>query len=234
MSYCVNCGVELDKTAHSCPLCHTDIYNPNQAVDLISHPPFPRTKGELEILKKRDSAIVTSVVLGSTALSCGLLNLFVFHKGAWSLYIIGACILLWIFSIPFLIYSKLPIYISIFLDGIAATMYCGIIAFQFPGKGWYQGLAVPIIILTTILIEIFAIYFKMFKHSILSKACLFFAEIAVLCSGIELFIDFHFNKPFALSWSAVVLTCCAIIVVTLTTIIKQTRLRNEVRRRAHF
>lgn len=234
MSYCVNCGVELDKTAHTCPLCQTQVYNPKQAVDFHSPTPYPRTKGELEILKKRDSAIVTSVVLGSTALACGLLNLLVFHNGLWSLYIIGACLLLWIYSIPFLIYSKLPIYISIFLDGIAAAMYCGIVAFQFPGQGWYQNIALPIIILSTILIEVFAIYLKMFKNSILSKACLFFAEVAVLCAGIELFIDFHQKKAFSLSWSAVVLTCCAIIVAALATIIKQTRLRNEVRRRAHF
>lgn len=234
MSYCVNCGVELDNTARSCPLCHTEIYNPKQPIDLASPTPYPRKKGELEVFKKRDSAIVTSVVLGSTALSCGLLNLFVFHNGRWSLYVIGACLLLWIFCIPILIYSKLPIYISIFLDGIAAAMYCGIIAFQYPGKNWYQNLAIPIILLTTFLIELFAVYLKMFKNSILSRACLFFAEIAILCSGIEIFIDLYFKHKISLSWSAVVLTCCSIIVVTLATIIKQTRLRNEVRRRAHF
>lgn len=234
MSYCVHCGVELDKTAQTCPLCQTKVHTPNQLIDLTSPTPYPTTKGELETIKKRDSAIVTSVVLGSTAVSCGLLNLFIFREGLWSLYIIGVCILLWIFSIPFLIYSKLPIYISIFLDGVAAAMYCGIIAYQFPGRGWYQNLALPIIILFIILVEIFAIYIKMFKHSILSKACLFFSEVSVLCVGIELFINFHLKRTFTLSWSAVVLTCCAIIVITLTTIIKRTRLRNEIRRRAHF
>ena len=33
MSYCVNCGVELDATASFCPLCHTPVVNPNQPVD---------------------------------------------------------------------------------------------------------------------------------------------------------------------------------------------------------
>ena len=41
MSYCVNCGVELDQTAQVCPLCHTPVINPKQPVDRISPPPFP-------------------------------------------------------------------------------------------------------------------------------------------------------------------------------------------------
>ena len=28
MSYCVNCGVELDASATKCPLCDTPVYNP--------------------------------------------------------------------------------------------------------------------------------------------------------------------------------------------------------------
>lgn len=27
MSYCVNCGVELDPSAGICPLCHTPVVN---------------------------------------------------------------------------------------------------------------------------------------------------------------------------------------------------------------
>ena len=33
MSYCVNCGVELDSTASFCPLCRTPVVNPRQPVD---------------------------------------------------------------------------------------------------------------------------------------------------------------------------------------------------------
>ena len=33
MSYCVNCGVELDPTARTCPLCQTPVVNPRQPVD---------------------------------------------------------------------------------------------------------------------------------------------------------------------------------------------------------
>ena len=45
MSYCVNCGVELDITATACPLCNTKIYNPNQPVATDVAPPYATKKG---------------------------------------------------------------------------------------------------------------------------------------------------------------------------------------------
>ena len=41
MSYCVNCGVELDVSAHACPLCGTPVVNPRCPVDETAQPLFP-------------------------------------------------------------------------------------------------------------------------------------------------------------------------------------------------
>ena len=48
MSYCVNCGVELDKTCSVCPLCNTRVINPNQPVDTVSPKPYPVNKGYVD------------------------------------------------------------------------------------------------------------------------------------------------------------------------------------------
>jgi len=48
MSYCVNCGVELDKTCSVCPLCNTKVINPNQPVDTVSPKPYPVDKGYVD------------------------------------------------------------------------------------------------------------------------------------------------------------------------------------------
>ena len=42
------------------------------------------------------------------------------------------------------------------------------------------------------------------------------------------------HAPLELSWSAVVLTCCAVIAAALGTILTRARLREEVRRRMHI
>ena len=52
MSYCVNCGVELDATAERCPLCHTPVQNPRQPVDHDRPRPFPPERQEVPITAK--------------------------------------------------------------------------------------------------------------------------------------------------------------------------------------
>lgn len=234
MSYCVNCGVELDKTLSTCPLCNTPIINPKESVDLNSPTSYPKTKGIVDPVKRSDTAILLSVILIATAVASGILNLFVFQTGLWSLYIIGACILLWIFFIPVLLYSKLSIYLTILFDGIAIALYCGIVYYQFPINQWFLYLALPIIVVITFLIIIFTLVIRFFKTSILSTAILIISEIAVLTVSIELLIKNFLNVNLHITWSAVVLTTCVVIDIMLITILKRKNLRDEVRRRMHI
>ena len=47
MSYCVNCGVELDASLKSCPLCHTPVINPRELKD--TPPGFPYQIGRAHV-----------------------------------------------------------------------------------------------------------------------------------------------------------------------------------------
>ena len=61
MSYCVNCGVELERNAGECPLCNTPVVNPREQMrqgsakagaDREEAGAFPREKGQVETVKK--------------------------------------------------------------------------------------------------------------------------------------------------------------------------------------
>ena len=234
MSYCVNCGVELHKTCEVCPLCNTRVVNPNSPVDLTSPKPFPSVKGAAGPVRRSDVTILMSVILATTAVVCGLLNLFFFITSMWSLYVIGACIVLWVFSLPLFFSRAVHLYISLLLDGLSIAMYFGIIAYLHPGNGWYFSIAVPIILITTALIVIFAFCIRHLHTSILSTAAVIIAETGALTVCIELLIRNFEAQGLSLSWSAVVMTCCIITDVALITIIRRSRLREEVRRRMHI
>ncbi|MBQ8592646.1 MAG: hypothetical protein IJ485_07865 [Lachnospiraceae bacterium] len=234
MSYCVNCGVELEASHTSCPLCNTPVLNPKQLSLTQSVPPFPKEKGQVEVVKRKDLAILLSVVLLSTAITCGLLNLLVYNESLWSLVIIGACVVIWVFMIPLVIYTKLPIYVSILFDGIVLAIYLFMITGLTTNNSWYFHIAMPIIMLLTFLAECMALLLRKFRASFLFTATISFAELAILCTGIELFINMHLSGNAYLTWSAIVLTICIIIVITLITMLSKKRLRNAVRRRLHF
>ena len=234
MSYCVNCGVELDPTASSCPLCHTKVYNPGQPIDTVSPPPYATVKGYIEPVKAKEFTILMSIVLLTSALVCIFLNIFVIPMGQWSVYVTGICGMLWVFFLPLFFPQKSNIFINLALDGASICLFLGLISLLHPGQGWYQDIGLPTALLGTVLLEIFFLVAIHKKSSMLIKTVTAVTASAVFCVAIEIMIDLHFTGTFELRWSAIVATCVAVIDIILMTIYLREGLRSEVRRRMHF
>lgn len=234
MSYCVNCGVELDKTCSQCPLCHTPVYNPNQPIDTESPKPFPDKKGETEHYSTREFTILMSIICGTISVVCGLLNQIIFTDKNWSFYIIGLCALLWIFLLPSFFPERISRLTSLLLNGISIAVFLFVISLLHPGKGWYLNIALPLTILATILVLYFYNFSIRRKSSFIAKTVLLFLGIAIFCVCIEILIDFHFQEHLSMTWSLIVLACCTSIDIILITISFLTGVRGELRRRLHF
>jgi len=236
MSYCVNCGVELEAHMPRCPLCNTPVLNPN-APDFTKNNtpyPYPQKKGQVDTVKRTDLAVLISVILMGTAFACGMLNLLVYQQNHWSFYVIGACILLWIFFTPMMLYRKMSPYVTILLDAVAVTLYIGIVAYEFPKADWYFELAIPLVAILTIMIEIFTFIQLRISRSIMVRATVVFSEIAVFFVILELLLRNYQERRLYITWSSIILTCCAVIIAALLTIIARSRLREELRRRMHM
>lgn len=234
MSYCVNCGVELEASLKECPLCSTPVINPNRTEDMTPLSSYPDSRGQVEVVKRKDLGILLSVVLSATSVTCLLLNLLVFKGSLWSFMVIGICLCLFFFAFPAVIYSRTPIYLSLLADGAAVGIYLYLITYLTSGSRWFWQLGLPIVVMVTALIELFTLLAHKLPFNILSGSLYLFTEAAILCVFLELLIQRFYNAPYYISWSAVVLTVCVIIDITLITILAKKRLRNEVNRRLHF
>lgn len=234
MSYCVNCGVELEPSLVACPLCNTAVINPNELPYVKKASPYPEEKGQVEVVKRKDWAILLSVVCAATSITCGLLNFLVFNASKWSLLVIGVCIIIWVAAIPATLYTRLPIYLSLLADGMAVGVYLYMITYVTLSDHWFFDLALPIVVLIVCIAEVFTLLERKVAHTFLSTAIYLFGGISILCVGIELLIDRFLGNDLWLSWSAVVLTVCIIIEITLITIISSRRFRDALRRRLHF
>ena len=234
MSYCVNCGVELDITAAACPLCNTKIYNPNQPTATDVPTPYATVKGYAEPVKMKEFTILMSIVLVVTSLVCFFLNQFVIQLGHWSYYVVGICAMLWVFMIPLFFPQKANIYVQLILNGISIALFLGMVSYLHPNNHWYQHIALPIVGLGTILLEIIFLFTIKLKSSMLIKAAISIAAIGVFCMAIELVIDLHMKGYFYLRWSAIVAACAFVIDIVLMTIYLLEGLRAEIRRRMHF
>ena len=233
MSYCVNCGVELDSTAEACPLCHTPVYHPRQPIDRESPKPFPTERQEVPLAAKWELAVLISAMLASAAVCCGILNIFL-RAGLWSLYIIGAAAMLWIFLVPPLLRRGLSPVIQLLADVAAVSAYVGAIAWNLHGLGgWYLHIALPVILwlgaeLLTVMLPIRR------GRSILSTITIIIGAIGVFPVGVELFCDLYFRGVWQPGWSLVVLTIGVALMIPLIVVRRVPSLREEVRRRFHM
>lgn len=234
MSYCVNCGVELDKTRGSCPLCGTEVLNPKLPVDKTSPTPYPKNVGASEHVDSGELLSLLTIVFATASVVCGLLNWLVFDSTMWSLYIIGVFAVLWVNILPIFLRDKINPFLAIAADGVAFALYVGMIALLHPGTGWYREIALPIIALSTAMLEIFYLCNIRMKISAIFKAAVIVSIIAIICVSVEVLIGFHFNREIVLVWSAVVLACCLAIDVILLALYHHKGARNELRKRMHF
>lgn len=234
MSYCVNCGVELDPSAKNCPLCNTPVINPSDLKTRQQPTPFPKEKGQVETVKRKDLGILLSTVVLATAVTCGILNAFVFQGTLWSLAVIGVCVILWVIMIPVVIYTKQSIYVSLLFDGAAVMVYLYMLAYMIQRDDWFYGLGMPIVLWVTFLSECFVLCVRKLPRSFLTVALYFFTALALLCLGLEFLIDLYLDGQAAFQWSAIVATVCVIVDIAIITLLSRRRLRNEVRRRLHF
>lgn len=233
MSYCVNCGVELDSTAEACPLCHTPVYHPRQPIDRESPKPFPTERQEVPLAAKWELAVLISAMLASAAVCCGILNIFL-RAGLWSLYIIGAAVMLWIFLVPPLLRRGLSPVIQLLADVAAVSAYVGAIAWNLHGLGgWYLHIALPVILWLGA--ELLTVMLPLRRgRSILSTITIIIGAIGVFPVGVELFCDLYFRGVWQPGWSLVVLTIGVALMIPLIVVRRVPSLREEVRRRFHM
>lgn len=232
MSYCVNCGVELDQTASFCPLCHTPVVNPNQPVDTASPTPFPTQRAEVPMASKKEAALLMSVMLLSVAVCCGLLNLLLKPHIPWSLYVIGAALMLWIWLVLPLWARRLPLAARLVLDGVAVGIYLLLIAINLDGMDWFKGLGLPIVLLATAVLLFLGLTLR--QRSILSSITLIIGSVGIFLFGVEFLVDFWLDHFWSPSWSLVVLTVCVALIIPLVVVRHNPALREETRKRFHL
>ena len=234
MSYCVHCGVELDATASFCPLCHTRVLDPGQPVDTVSPKPFPTRRGEVAPAAKQEVALLITAMLASVAVCCGVLNLFLRADRTWSLYVIGAAAMLWLWLVPPLLARGMHLLLRLLLDIAAVALYVYLISVDLNGGDWYLGLAAPIILWGGAILLLLGLVLRVYRRTALTTLTILIGSIGVFVFGMEFFVDRWLHQLWSPSWSLVVLTICIGMVIPLIIIRRVPALREEARRRFHL
>ena len=228
MAYCVNCDVELSPGAAVCPLCGTPAWHPPG--EESGEPYFPTKSPAVGPASRRAAAILLSSMLASAVVCCGLLNLLFMNRYPWSLYIIGAAVMLWIWFVLPLV-ARLPLFLRLTLDVAAVGVYVYLISVSLGGADWFRRLALPILCLLCVLVFLLSYLLREGRHSRLFSLSAAFGAAALMTVGVEYFTDVYLRGAWTPGWSLITAAICVSLIIPLQIIRHVPALREEVRRR---
>lgn len=233
MSYCVNCGVELDKTAKKCALCGVIVINPLQTRDTVSPEPYPSPTEKLSTVERHYVVQILSVVLLLQGAISVVLNILYFNKSYWSAYAVGAFFLVFTMAaLPLLLEKTFLFYIT--MDEIVLLGYLYLVELVSGTSKWFLSIAIPITLYTFLASAIIYIFIIKIKPSKLQITAAVSFAIGLLSLCVDVSINIYINREVSCSWSLIALPCFAALSLALYATNRHKRIRNELKKRFHI
>ncbi len=211
MSYCVNCGVELEKGCRMCPLCDTPVINPREKNDGEEKPVYPDAIEIPKSLSKRYWAFVLSLVVLIPNVVMILLNMMIYDNGIVK-YIVGGFIVAWLwFLFPLLWKKPVPV-VLLGIDALALLTYLNVFKINGDENGWFAAVALPIVIVLWAICNIFIFWLRKPRSKpIIAIAVL--GAINIMTFVVEICMNMFYNNKLQIAASFAVTICCMSLMV---------------------
>lgn len=223
MSYCVNCGVELEKGCVECPLCDTPVINPREKAPENEKPVYPEILEIPKSVSKKYIVFIISLVLLIPNLVLLILNALVLDSGVIK-YIIGGFAVAWIwFLFPLLWKKQIPV-VSVAIDAIALLTYLYMFrAYGDDGNGWFFKIVMPVVIALWAICNLFIFWLKKPRTKPLIAIALLGA-FSVMSFVVEICMNMFYNGRLAITVSLIITACCSSLMIFFAVLEKSKRL----------
>ncbi len=216
MSYCVECGVELDSSAKKCALCGTQVINPNRPAEPQTQPPFSEEKYIPKEVQTKFVAGVVTLVMLIPNIVCFLLNAVILPEGFWSLYVVSTSFLVWVVCVVPFFLKKHRTYFIWGFDTAAVALYVYFFFAMSRGGSWFYDCALPIVLFNAFLVLIYIIWVRRKKRHSLLKALFIFSDIALGCLATGLILDAEGAVMYAGETGIIIFLCMVAVLIFLT------------------
>lgn len=236
MSYCVNCGVELADSEKHCPLCDTEVINPNRPWTGEGYRPYPSDIDSMmeHIDRRYIASLLTSILIIPVFVTL-VCNLAYGGVITWSAYVMGAAVMLFVwFILPFYFKSyKLLIFLA--LDCLSIILYLLFINLVVNKVNWFFPVGLPISLCFSVLLLISAWLFRRGNGQLLLvRLSIIMIDISILCFVIEVSTDLYVHDIVNTNWSPFVVVPCLVLAVIAQIIERRKNLKEEIRKRIYY
>jgi hypothetical protein len=232
MSYCINCGVELDEDLLSCPLCGFNIGNHivPESKDTSEHYP-----SDILLLHKKETRRhiwELSIIITFSGLAvCTIVDFVIFKSLSWSLYADTSILVAWIcLSFILLAFRK---YI-IMLPGLMLAILAMLFLFNLfnPPINWFYGIGLPVTVALFISVSIIIVLWKFALLKGFNILAMAFFVLSGFCIVTEVFLDNYLFKKVDIHWSAIV--AVSILPIALVLLFVHYRMQKGKRLDSYF
>lgn len=230
MSYCVQCGVRLSDDLNRCPLCKTEVNNPNLP-DKARESDQPERVEEMIGRMDRNYLRQLTVIITMIPVLIVILIDLLDGNGVWSPYAVGALVMCWVFFAVPLVYRFSKPYAYVTLDVLALCGYLALIAAMTDGFSWYLHIVLPLLVLlgaTTLLVMLVLRRLEMRK---IMKGVSLLLILSVFLVLLEVILDYAIWQEVRLGWSVYTVIPFVAIMLTALYVENNKPLKEEIRRR---
>ena len=233
MSYCVNCGVELEAAQKKCPLCGVVVINP-LAPPQEEKKTYPTIRDDF---KKKDRLFwikFITILLAVPIITCVLSDLLVTKHLSWSVYVIAGVTLLWVLSTSPLYFKKFSAVKMLLIDTAAVVVFLSTIEASVGGRPWLFPIALPIC--AYLLISSLAVigFKRLLGLSGLGIAAAISICLGLMLPGLEILVDLYTTGTVSLFWCWLVSAPCLSVAVLLILLDNNKKFKTEFEKRLHF
>lgn len=236
MSYCVNCGVELEKSQKRCPLCNTPVINPNETEVVETTPPYPSDNVVvIERKLKRMTALLISIILIVPLLLCPLCDFLITGNLTWSRYVIMSVELGWIYIVPPILLKHNVLLKCAWIDYLSTIIFLYAINMIYAQKvDWAFEIAFPILSYLMAVVLIYTVLARQFNISKLMYVALGLVFAAVMSVLVEYIINSYNNIDSGFVWAVPVTVSCLGVALILVVVSKMTKLKALIKKIMHI
>ena len=232
MSYCVNCGVELDSSAKKCALCQTPVINPNlPGYVQDAPPPYPEKVVLPAGVRRRFAAFIFTMVILIPNIVCAIINALFPSTGIWALYVVTSSALFWTLFVQPFMWKKVYVYSQRGIDVFAVTAYIYVFYAVGNEKGWFYRIALPLVLLVGLLLFITAVWLRRKKRDWPDIVNFVLADICVLGLVTDLLFNLFFLNSWRIGYSLITTACTLALIIFFLAVKGNKRFRAWLGRR---
>jgi len=232
MSYCINCGVELDEELNSCPLCGFTIGKKDITKPIHQSEFYP---SDIILLHKKETRRhiweLSGIISFSGIVVCTIVDLVIHKSLSWSLYADTSILASWIcLTLILLTFRRY----FIIIPGLLITILTMLFLFDLfsPPVNWFYGIGLPITIALFVSVSIVVVLWHVAHFKGFNLLAFAFLVLSGFCIVSEVFIDKYLFNAVEIRWSAIV--AVSILPIALVLLFVHYRMKKGKRLDSYF